>query len=288
MDLSICILTLNARGYLEGCLRSIVAHTRGLTYEILVADNGSSDDTLELLASDFPQVKVMPMGSNLGFTKPVNHMLRAAVGDFLLVLNPDTYLEEDCFGPQLQFLRTHEDVGISIPKVLNADGTLQRQSRRGEGRMIEALGYHLKLNKLFPKHKGLNGYLMPWLGEDEIGEVKAVSGSCMFISRRCWEAVGDFDEKIFAYQEDSDYCLRARKLGWKVMYVPISRITHFGGQGGSGAQPARTIREWHRSYFYYYRKHFAKDTFFLVNWLFYLMMGGRYLLASASNLLKRK
>ena len=79
---------------------------------------------------------------------------------------------------------------------------------------------------------------MSWLDEDEIAEVDAVSGSCMIIRRECWEEVGDFDETFFAYQEDSDYCIRARKAGWKVMYVPISSIIHYGGSGAQeqGAQ----------------------------------------------------
>ncbi|MEL7627226.1 MAG: glycosyltransferase family 2 protein [Anaerolineaceae bacterium] len=271
-ELSICILALNSRDYLRECLKSIRQYPPEGEYEIFVADNGSSDGTAAMLYEEFPEVQVLFINENLGFTKPNNQMLHLAKGDFLLLLNPDTLLTEDCFNPQIEYLRANPEVGISIPKVLNADGTFQRQSRRGDANPAEVFGYILKLGKIFPKSKKLNGYLLSWLPEDEIAEVKAVSGSCMFIRRETWEQVGDFDEKFFAYQEDSDYCMRARRKGWKVMYVPITRIFHFGGLGGSKDQPVNTIIQWHRSYYLYYRKHFAKDHFFLFNWFFYLLM----------------
>lgn len=287
-ELSICILTLNSREYLRECLLSIQKYPPAGPYEIIVADNSSSDGTVAMLQDEFPQVQLVLNKSNIGFTKPINQMLHLAQGEFLLLLNPDTLLIENCFDPQIEYLRDHPEVGISIPKVLNADGTFQRQSRRGEARPLEVIGYFFKLGKLFPKSKKLNGYLQSWLPEDEVAEVKAVSGSCMFIRRQTWQEVGDFDEGFFAYQEDSDYCLRARQLGWKVMYVPLSRIIHYAGKGGSKAQPWKSIYQWHRSYYLYYRKHFAQENFFLFNCFFYLIMTAKLVLALLQNLFKPK
>ncbi|NLB71257.1 MAG: glycosyltransferase [Chloroflexi bacterium] len=286
-DLSICILALNSRDYLRNCLDSIEEFPPEGEYEVLVADNGSDDGTVEMLEQEYPQVRLFRFERNLGFSIPNNQMLHQAKGEFLLALNPDTKLIEDCFNPQLKYLRGNTDVGISIPKVLNADGSFQRQSRRGEARPVEVIGYFTGLGKLFSHSRALNGYLMSWLPEDEIAEVKAVSGSCMFIRRETWEQVGGFDENFFAYQEDSDYCLRAREKGWKVMYVPLSRIIHYGGKGGSKAQPVHSIYQWHRSYYLYYRKHFAKDYFFLFNWFYYLLMIGKFALALLKNMFKR-
>jgi len=285
-ELSICILTLNSVEYIRKCLKSIQQFPPDGGYEILVADNGSNDGTVTMLQDEYPAVKIILNKENLGFTKPNNQMLRQAKGNFLLLLNPDTLLTEDCFNPQLDFLKANPDVGISIPKVLNADGSFQKQSRRGEATPIEVIGYFFKLGKLFPKNKPLNGYLVSWLPEDEVAEVKAVSGSCMFIRRETWEQVGDFDERFFAYQEDSDYCRRARQKGWKIMYVPISHIIHYGGEGGSKAQPIKSIYQWHRSYFLYYRKHFAKGHFFLFNWFYYLLMAAKLALALLINLFR--
>ena len=288
MDLSICIPTLNASPYLKACLDSVKTYTQGISYEIIVVDNGSTDDTVGMLLGDFPEAILIRNETNTGFTRPMNQALRVAQGDYLLSLNPDTLLKEDVFSPQVDYLRDHPEVGISIPKVLNEDGSFQRQCRRGEATAIEALGYHLRLGKLFPKSKVLNGYLQSWLPEDEIAEVKAVSGSCMFITRACYVTVGDFDEKIFAYQEDSDYCFRAREKSFKVMYVPVSKIVHFGGQGGSKEQRLKSIWKWHHSYFYYYNKHLARRNFFLLNWLFYLVMGAKLIGALLKNLILRK
>lgn len=285
-ELSICILTLNSVEYIRKCLKSIQQFPPDGGYEILVADNGSNDGTVPMLQDEYPAVKIILNKENLGFTKPNNQMLRQAKGNFLLLLNPDTLLTEDCFNPQLDFLKANPDVGISIPKVLNADGSFQKQSRRGEATPIEVIGYFFKLGKLFPKNKPLNGYLVSWLPENEVAEVKAVSGSCMFIRRETWEQVGDFDERFFAYQEDSDYCRRARQKGWKIMYVPISHIIHYGGEGGSKAQPIKSIYQWHRSYFLYYRKHFAKGHFFLFNWFYYLLMAAKLALALLINLFR--
>lgn len=94
----------------------------------------------------------------------------------------------------------------------------------------------------------------------------------MFIRRAVIDQIGYLDERFFAYQEDTDFCVRAIRAGWKVYYLHTAQITHFGGMGGSRVQPYRSVFEWHRSYFYYYRKNLAQDYFFLFNWFYYLLM----------------
>lgn len=286
IELSICILTYNSKSYLRDCLDSIRAFPPKGEYEIIVADNNSTDGSQQMLEEEYPEVQLIRNEGNLGFTKPNNQMLHLAKGEFLLLLNPDTKIIEDCFNPQLDYLKAHPEVGICIPKVLNEDGSFQKQSRRGEPRPLEVFGYFTGLGKLFPNNKRLNGYLMTWLPEDEIAEVSAVSGSCMFIRRETWQAVGDLDETFFAYQEDSDYCIRASKLGWKVVYLPISKIIHYGGKGGSGVKPWKSIFEWHRSYYLFYKKHYAKEYFFLFNWFYYLLMLLKFASALLINLFK--
>ena len=288
IKLSILIPTLNVCQMLKACLESIKQFTPDGTYEIIIADNASSDGTLEMLEANFPDIRVLASDKNEGFTKPVNRLLKEARGGFIVLLNPDTLLIEDVFSPQLDWLAENRQAGICIPKVLNSDGTFQAQSKRGDAKPAAVFGYFLRLGKLFPQNRALNSYLMSWLDEDEIAEVDAVSGSCMIIRRECWEEVGDFDETFFAYQEDSDYCIRARKAGWKVMFVPISSIIHYGGQGGSGARPFKSIWEWHRSYFVLYKKHFAREHFFLFNWFYYAMMGLKLVFSLLANVFKKR
>ena len=113
---------------------------------------------------------------------------------------------------------------------------------------------------------------MTYLDENLTHETEAVSGSCMMVRRQVIEQIGYQDENFFAYQEDTDYCRRARLAGWKVFYNPSAQIIHYAGEGGSNVQPFRSIIEWHRSYYLYYRKHFAKDYCFAFNAVYYLGM----------------
>lgn len=288
IKLSLLIPTLNSCAYLKACLESIAQYPPQMAYEIIIVDNASTDGTLEMLASEYADIQVIKNDSNEGFTKPANQLLHAAQGQYLVLLNPDTKLTEDVFTPQIDWMEANPNVGIAIPKVLNGDGSFQAQCKRGDATPAAVFGYFLKLGKLFPKNRPLNSYLMSWLDEDEIAEVDAVSGSSMIIRRETWEEVGDFDETFFAYQEDSDYCYRTRQKGWKVMYLPISSIVHYGGQGGSKARPFKSIWEWHRSYYILYSKHFAKSHFFLFNWFYYAVMSVKLALTLLVNLFRKK
>jgi GT2 family glycosyltransferase len=310
VDLSICIATLNACDYLRSCLQSIYDQSSylqsgestsaiplspssqpspdlsRLSFELIIVDNGSSDGTIEMLKREFPGCQLILNGRNDGFAKPVNQALRISSGEFMVVLNPDTTVHLGAFNRLVDYLKSNPDVGICGPKVLNRDGTLQKACRRGVSRPWAAFSYFLGLSSLFPKSKFFGGYLLNYLDENAIHEVDGVSGSCMMIRRRVIEQVGYFDERFFAYQEDSDYCFQVKKAGWKIVYFPQSQITHYGGQGGSRVQPYRSIYEWHRSYYLYYRKNLAKDYLFLFNWFYYCLMGLKLVVSLAANTLR--
>lgn len=286
-DLSICIVTLNASDYLRNCLRSIfeqasylhwigdgAAPDQGVrSFELIIVDNNSTDTTLSMLRNDFPQAQVIVNKKNDGFARPINQALRQSTGNYTLVLNPDTIILPGAFNLLIDYLETHQDVGICGPKVLNRDGTLQKACRRGVSRPWAAFSYFSGLSALFPHSKLFGGYLLNYLDEDGIHDVDGVSGSCMLIRKQVIEQIGLFDERFFAYQEDADYCFTAQKAGWKIIYLPTAQIIHFGGQGGSRVQPFRSIVEWHRSYYLYYKKNLSKDYFFLFNWFYYFLMG---------------
>ncbi len=190
-----------------------------------------------MLATEFPQVRVIQNTSNLGYTVPMNQALRAGTGQYLMQLNPDTLLHPGLFDTLFDFMESNPRVGICTPKVLNSDGTLQKQCRRSAARPWDAISYNLGLSRLFPNSRFFGRYLMEYLPEDQIAEVEAVSGSCMLIRRAVVDQVGYLDEAFFAYQEDADFCFRAREAGWKIYYVPTAQITHFGGLGGSRFMP---------------------------------------------------
>ncbi len=271
-DISICIVTYKARDFLRECLRSIEDTTRRFQYEVIVVDNGSQDGTIELLEDEFPTVSIVQNEVNAGFTRPMNQALEISIGRYLLQLNPDTEVLLDALDKLAAFMDEHPEVGICGPKVLNRDLTLQKSCRRGESRPLAVLSHFLGLAKIFPEDKRFGEYHLTYKDEDEIHQVAGVAGSCMLIRRDVIDQIGFLDERFFAYQEDADLCFRAREAGWKIFYYPEAQVIHYGGQGGSRVHPYRSIYEWHRSYWLYYRKNLAKDYFFLFNWVYYILM----------------
>lgn len=288
MDLSICIVSFNTRDLLRGCLNSLLSSATRYSYEVIITDNGSSDGSQEMLAAEFPRVQVIYNDSNQGYTRPMNQALQAGVGRYLMQLNPDTLMHPGLIDSLLDYMDASPQVGICTPKVLNSDGTLQKQCRRSAARPWDAVSYVLGLSRLFPGSRLFGRYLMEYLPEDQIAEVEAVSGSCMLIRRAVIDQIGYLDEQFFAYQEDTEFCFRARKAGWKIFYMPQAQITHYGGLGGSRFVPYRGIFAWHRSFFLYYRKHLAREYFFLINWLIYLGIGLKLLLALLINTLRKE
>jgi GT2 family glycosyltransferase len=286
-DLSICVVTLQARDYLKDCLRSIELSGFQGEIEIIVVDQNSVDGTAELLRKQFPKVQLIQTQTNEGFTKPMNLAMKVAKGRFVAQLNPDTVIHPGAFDHLCAFLKTHSKVGIVGPKVLNPDGTLQEPCRRGDARPWAVISYFSGLSKCYPDKAFFNGYLLSHLDEDQTNPVDGVSGSCMLIRRGVIDDIGYLDELFFAYQEDADYCLRARQAGWEIYYHPEAKITHFGGQGGSRVQPYRSIVSWHKSYFLYYRKHFAADYFFIFNWFYYILMSIKLVITLIKNQLSR-
>ncbi len=284
--LSVCIVTYQASQLLGECLQSLAQNTR-LDYEVIVVDNGSTDGVEQMLREQFPQVRFTGNEKNLGYTLPMNQAMKQAEGLFLLQLNPDTLILPAALDTLVAYLQQHPEVGICGPKVLNPDRSLQKPCRRGEPTPLAVFSYFTGLDRLFPQSQRLGGYLLNYLDEDQEASVAGVSGSCMLIRRAVVNQIGYLDEDFFAYQEDADYCRRARLAGWQVYYTPQAQIIHYGSLGGSRVQPFRSTYEWHRSYFLYYRKHLAKDYFFLFNFFYYLVMAVKFLHAMLVNLFHR-
>lgn len=252
-----------------------------------MVDNGSKDGVGEMLRHEFPEVQFIENDHNAGFTRPMNQALQASQGRYLLQLNPDTLILPGALDRLVAFLEAHPQVGICGPKVLNRDRSLQKPCRRGESRPWAVISYFTGMAALFPKSKWFGEYLMSYMDENETHQVAGVAGSCMLVRREVFEEIGYLDERFFAYQEDADLCFRARQAGWQIYYVPEAQIIHYGSLGGSRVQPYRSIFEWHRSYFLYYRKNLAKDYFFLFNGVYYLAMFLKLLFSLLANFLRR-
>lgn len=270
-DVSVCILTLDAREKVLACLDSLFENTH-VDFDVVVVDNNSSDGTVEAIRAQFPTVDVIANSENVGFSRAVNQGLKTREARYYVLLNPDSLVENNALGRLVEFMDANPQAGLCSPRVLNRDGTLQYQCRRGEARPWEVFSYFSGLARIFPRNPRFTGYLLTHLDNDQVNEVKAISGSCMLIRRQVIEQIGYLDERYFAYQEDADFCFAARKAGWKIFYVPDARVLHYGGEGGSRKRPYFAIYHWHRSYYLYYQKNLARDYPFWFHPLYYFAM----------------
>lgn len=286
-QLGVCIVTRFSKDLIPECLNSLLDQSPGLDLDVVVVDNASQDDTVEEIRLNFPTVKLILNKENLGFSRAVNQGLKSLDAHYYLLLNPDAILLPGAIEILIQFMEAHPTVGICGPKILNRDGSIQYQSRRGEARPWEVFSYFMGLAKLFPQDRRFTGYLLNHIDNNQVNEVKAVSGSCMMIRREVVDQIGYLDERYFAYQEDTDYCFQARGAGWRVCYVPMAEVRHDGGRGGSGVNPYQGVYQWHRSYYLYYRKNLAMDYPFWFHPFYYLSMFVKLIMSLIALLLSR-
>jgi GT2 family glycosyltransferase len=254
---SLCIVSWNVRDDLVTCLESLVDAASGVQAEVIVVDNASADDTAEVIRRRFPDVRLICNEANRGFAAATNQAMAAASGEYLLLLNPDTILPPQALGELLTVADAHPEAGIVVPKLLNADGSLQQSCRRFPT-PAAALFRHTILGRLFPRNRWAAEYVMAEWGHEELREVDWASGACMLVRRDLYEAIGPLDEGFYWGSEDVDYCYRAHAAGRKVLYAPRPAIVHRIGASTNQA-PVRTILRFHRSMRRLYRKHMARS-----------------------------
>jgi hypothetical protein len=257
MDLSIVIVNYNAAQFLGRCLTSIAAHLAGIEHEVCVVDNASSDGSLELVKRAFPQVQLVASGRNLGFAAGVNVGLRHTSGRYVLWLNPDSEMLDDGMAELLRYLNTEAGVGIVGSQIVDPDGGLQLSCRSFPSYRTALFNRYSLLTRWFPKNRYTRQYLFTDWDHSTIHEVDWVSGACLLHRRQLIQEIGELDEQFFMYNEDVDFCLRAKKAGWKVHYHPGMRVLHHIA-GSSRQVPVRMIIERHRSMWRYYAKHFPR------------------------------
>jgi GT2 family glycosyltransferase len=233
IELSIVIVNYNVRNLLENCLHSVQAALGDIRSQIFVVDNNSDDGSVEMITERFPDVHVIANQENVGFARANNQALILSKGRYLLLLNPDTLVQEDSFSAMISFFESHPDVGLASCKIINPDGSLEQACRRSFPSPWVAFTKLTGLSSLFPKSKLFAKYNLTYLDENEGYEVDAVSGSFMFLRREVYDRIGGLDEQYFMYGEDLDWCYRVQSNGWKVQYVPDTQIVHYGGESTS-------------------------------------------------------
>jgi hypothetical protein len=229
-DVSVIIVNYNVRDFLHQSLLSIQKALKGIRSEIFVVDNASDDGSAEMVRRRFPRVRLIANTTNLGFAKANNIALKQARGKFLLLINPDTIVQEDTIRVMVEFLQNHPEAGLAGCKILNPDGSFQLACRRGFPTPWVAFTRIIGLSKLFPKTKLFGKYNLTYLNTDETYPVDAVSGSFMMVRKETFEQIGGLDESYFMYGEDLDWCYRIRQAGWRILYVHSTQIIHYKGE----------------------------------------------------------
>ena len=230
MKISVIIVNYNVRHFLEQCVASVRRALHSLQGEILVFDNASVDDSVLMLRQHFPDVHCIESKTNLGFSKANNAAAKLAKGEYVLILNPDTVLPEDCLIRCLEFLDAHPDAGALGVKMVDGQGKFLPESKRGFPGFWVCFCKMIGLYKLFPASSIFNGYYMGHLKENETNEVDVLTGAFMMMRKEVYDKVGGFDEQFFMYGEDLDLCYRIQKAGFKVFYVHSTQIIHYKGE----------------------------------------------------------
>ena len=259
MDLSIIIVNWNTKDYLLQCVKSIFQMREGLPLEIIIIDNGSQDGSGSEVKEVFPTVHLIENDHNLGFSKATNQGLQKSSGKYALLLNPDTQVKEGTIERLVSFMEVHLDVGIAGAQLLNPDGSHQNSIANFPSLATELLNKSL-LRWLFPK-----AFPGKERGYSEPIEVDSVIGACMIIRRQAIEQVGLLDEDYFLFLEETDWCYRMKKEGWKVYHVPQAEIYHFQGKSAEKDKKRAKV-EYYRSRYHFFKKN--RGTF---QWFFLLI-----------------
>lgn len=271
VDLSICISYYNASSYLARCLASVRAHSPAFSYEVIVIDDRSPQPAAPVAATAGVPAHVLVTPSNVGFARANNLGIRAAAGRYVLILNCDTEVGAGALDAMIRYLETHTDVAAVGPMLRNADGTFQPQCRRGRLTPLTGLAYAVGLDRLFPHHRLLAGYLLRYADPLLTQNVRALSGACMMLRADTLAAVGGFDEHLVQYAEDLDLCYRLGAAGHRIVYLPEALVTHFGGEGGTGERFWRSMYYYHRALWIIFRR-YSGPWFLLYGWAVALML----------------
>jgi len=267
--LSIIIVNYNAKKLLQQCLSSVYAETKQILFNVWVVDNNSDDSSVAMVRKNFPEVKLIKNNENCGFAKANNMAISRIKTDYFLLLNPDSVARDNAIEKVVKFMDRNPEVGIVGCRVLNEDGSLQLACRRSIPTPGVAFFRLSGLSRLFPNSKITAKYNLMYLDPNETNEVDAVSGAFLMIRRKVVEEIGLLDERFFMYGEDLDWCLRAKKAGWTVMYYPDAEIIHYKGEC-SKFNHRRAAFEFYRSMYLFHKKHFAENYSPITNFIIYM------------------
>ena len=230
MLLSIIIVNFNVKYFLEQCLNSVLNGVLNIEAQIIVIDNNSNDGSKDFFTNKFPNVHFIWNKENVGFSKANNIGLAQATGKFILFLNPDTIVAEDCFDKCLTFFEIHQNIGALGIRMIDGGGKFLKESKRGFPSLFPSLFKLFALAAILPNSKVFARYYLGNLSEYQNHTVDVLSGAFMLIEKQILDKIGGFDEDFFMYGEDIDLSYRIQNAGFKNYYFAESTIIHFKGE----------------------------------------------------------
>ncbi len=293
MELSVIIVNYNVKHFLEQCLCSVHKAISGLQAEVIVVDNNSADNSIEYLLPKFPFVQFIANKENSGFGKGCNQGLQQAKGKYILFLNPDTIVPEDCFRQCISFIQSHPDTGALGIKMLDGGGKFLKESKRAFPSPMTSLYKLFGLAKLFPHSKTFSRYHLGHLDENKNNEVDVLAGAFMMTKNEVLDKVGSFDETFFMYGEDVDLSYRIQKASCpgtgvklKNYYFADSSIIHFKGESTRKGS-MNYVRMFYNAMSIFVRKHYGGSRAGIFNFLIHVAIWFRAGLSAISGFIRK-
>jgi len=265
LDVSIIIVNWNTRDILRDCLRSVYEQTQAITFKVIIVDNASRDGSAEMVKEEFPQAILIENSQNRGFAAANNQAIKTAGGRYVLLLNSDTVVLDNAIAKAVKFADEHPYTAVVGCRVLNRDYTLQRTCFIYPS-LLNTFLAATYLYKIFPKSRFFGREQMTWWDYNDVREVEAVCGCFLLARKEAIDQVGRIDEKYYVYGEETDWCYRFKKNGWKIMFTPGAQIIHYGGQT-TKRLPDKFLLQLYGAKLIFIRKHKSKPAFFLARLL---------------------
>lgn len=257
MKLSVVIVNYNVKYFLEQCLVSVATALKGIDSEVFVVDNASADGSCQMVQKRFPKVILISNKENFGFSYANNQAMRLAKGEYVLLLNPDTVVEEQTFRKCIEFMDLHTKAGSLSVKMIDGKGRFLPESKRAVPSPIVSFFKIFGLSRLFPNSKFFARYHMGHLGENETNEIEILPGAFMFMRKSALDKVGLLDESFFMYGEDIDLSYRFLKAGYKNFYFPETTIIHYKGESTKKGS-INYVLVFYNAMIIFAKKHFSK------------------------------
>ncbi|MFW5756487.1 MAG: glycosyltransferase [Tangfeifania sp.] len=286
MELSVIIVNYNVKHFLEQCLHSVQKASKNLDVEIFVVDNNSVDGSTQLVKEKFPSVLLIENKQNAGFSKANNQAIRQSKGKYILLLNPDTVVEEDTFSKVILFMDEHPEAGGLGVKMIDGKGNFLPESKRGLPTPWVAFSKIFGLSKLFPKSKKFGKYHLSYLDENEIHEVDVLAGAFMLLRQEALGKVGLLDETFFMYGEDIDFSYRITQGGYKNYYFPETTIIHYKGESTKKGS-LNYVKVFYKAMIIFAQKHFSGGRASIFSFLIHLAIYFRAFLSVVKRVFDR-